>query len=275
MAESRADATTGLEPLLEAAARRPWVDLSDPRPEEIVALLNRRPDQDCFGSWGSAERIERAASRLGSRLADQGRVFLVAAEQPGRIGMLTADATQSPVEAFAGGAGPSAAARRTGGLRDSLAGAADMLALDLNQRDAVLVLGSGQDCDYARAVRQSADRSGALAIEIPADAGGPNETAAKLLVNLIATLALACSGRSGRTATLDLHTGSAQSPSRNEHVVMAATGVDALTAALTLGSVGGSAKAAILILLTGLPAELALDMLQRRQSRLESTIDKR
>ena len=108
-----------------------------------------------------------------------------------------------------------------------------------------------------------------------AGAGGPNEIAAKLLVNLIATLALACSGRSGRTATLDLHTGSAQSPSRNEHVVMAATGVDALTAALTLGSVGGSAKAAILILLTGLPAELALDMLQRRQSRLESTIDKR
>lgn len=271
MAEVNVAATTELEKLLEAAASFHWLNLADLSSAKIVAALNRSgnaPGQESRGIVVSPAGIERVVSRTSARLAEQGRIFCLNENEPGRIGMLTADDSLNLAET-APRPLPAHSVRPAARHEDGTAGAADMLALDLNARDSLLILTTSCPGDYARAALQSAVRSGALGIEIaagqescrpnaatfrlsiglpesvaPADRILADEAAQKLIVNLIGTLAMARTGKTGRIVQLDLRVTGAERQARNERNVM-----------------------------TGLPAELAQEVLHRRQNRLENAAE--
>ena len=98
-------------------------------------------------------------------------------------------------------------------------------------------------------------------------------TATKLVLNLLTTGAMVRLGKTYGNLMVDLRATNEKLLARSQRTVQHATGVSAQEAAAALDSVGGSVKAAILVVLTGLDPARARGALEEAGGFLRRAID--
>lgn len=185
---------------------------------------------------------------------------------------------------------------------DQLAGAADMLALELTSQDCLIGISGAQESPYLDAAMKSALRSGALTVRVCNSTAGistgtsANEdemllalplaaaeadprlpdfhlTVQQMIVNLISAVCIARLGTATEIQTGDLRSTNETAFSRKQRTLMTATGLNAIDSAKMLIAADGSTKVAILMVMTGLPAERAHQILLREVDALENAAE--
>ena len=242
---------------------------------------------------------------IAARMADGGRLIYVGAGTPGRMGIL--DASECPptfgtdpsrvVGVIAGG--PVAVGQAVENAEDSTdAGAADMAALMLTAEDSVVGIAASGRTPYVIAAVEAARAAGAYTVGFSCNEQSPlgaaadtaleivvgpefltgstrlkSGTAQKLVLNMISTITMVRLGKTYKNFMVGLVATNEKLRARSERTLMRATGCDAATAAATLATVDGSVKAAILVIMTGIPAEQAQAVLAQHRGYLPEAIN--
>jgi N-acetylmuramic acid 6-phosphate etherase len=252
----------------------------------------------------AAPQVAAAVDAIVARLRDGGRLVYVGAGTAGRMGVL--DASEIPptfgtdpelvVGLIAGG---DRALRHSveDAEDDPERGVADLEAIGLGPGDAVVGISASGRTPYVMGALGHARQVGALAVGFACNAGsevarvsdlaietvvGPEVvtgstrlkggTAQKLVLNAISTLAMVKLGKVHGNLMVDVRATNAKLRARAERIVRLATGVDADAAASALAACHGSVKAAILVTLTGVPPEVAIDRLEREDGVLRAAL---
>ena len=234
-----------------------------------------------------------------------GRLIYVGAGTPGRLGVL--DASECPptfgtdpalvVGVIAGGR--SAVNQAVENAEDSEeGGAADMAALQLGPTDSVVGMAASGRTPYVIAAITAARARGAYTVGFACNSnsalGAAAETALeievgpeilsgstrlksgtcqKLVLNMISTISMVRLGKTYKNVMVDLRATNAKLRARSERTLMRATGADTATATSALAAADGHVKAAILSIMTGLPAAQAAELLAAKEGFLPAAID--
>ena len=86
-------------------------------------------------------------------------------------------------------------------------------------------------------------------------------TAQKVVLNIISTVAMVRLGKTFGNLMVDLRATNAKLRDRARRIVVAATGASPESAATALDAAGGDVKVAIVMLLAGVDADTAIDLL--------------
>jgi N-acetylmuramic acid 6-phosphate etherase len=98
-------------------------------------------------------------------------------------------------------------------------------------------------------------------------------TAQKLVLNTISTVAMIRLGKTYGDLMVDVRTSNEKLAARAKRIVRAATGVSEAKAEAALAEAGGSAKVAIVALLTGTDAATARERLERAGGVIRSALE--
>jgi len=233
--------------------------------------------------------IARAVDAIVGAFGKGGRLIYIGAGTSGRLGVL--DASECPptfgvppgmvVGLIAGG--PSALMRASEGTEDrSVEGAANLKSVNLSDRDVVVgiavsgrtpyVIGAldyaksmgavtvGLTCNPSSAIAQMADISIAPLVGPEVLTGSTrlkSGSAQKLVLNMLTTASMIRIGKSYQNLMVDLHVSNAKLLARAVRIVMEATDCSPEDAEQALEQTGNDVKLAILVKLTGRPAEAA------------------
>ena len=233
--------------------------------------------------------IARAVDAIVRAFGKGGRLIYIGAGTSGRLGVL--DASECPptfgvppgmvVGLIAGG--PSALMRASEGTEDrSVEGAANLKSVNLSDRDVVVgiavsgrtpyVIGAldyaksmgavtvGLTCNPSSAIAQMADISIAPLVGPEVLTGSTrlkSGSAQKLVLNMLTTASMIRIGKSYQNLMVDLHVSNAKLLARAVRIVMEATDCSPEDAEQALEQTGNDVKLAILVKLTGRPAEAA------------------
>jgi N-acetylmuramic acid 6-phosphate etherase len=286
----------------EARAERPDYDQSTTA--QLVALMNR---EDATVPGAVAEigaELAQAIEAVVERLRSGGRLVYVGAGSSGAIAALDADECEatfstepSQVVALVAGAGLPSEAREAA-EDDGTAGRRAAEELGVSARDAVVgVSASGRTPYVVEALRAAAD-SGALTIALVAvrgsELGGLAEhelaavvgpefvagstrlkagTAQKLVLNTISTVAMIRLGKTYGDLMVDVRSSNEKLAARARRIVRSATGVSEDEARAALEEADGSAKVAVVALLSGTDAKVARERLDRSGGVIRSALE--
>ncbi|MCY0904860.1 N-acetylmuramic acid 6-phosphate etherase [Arthrobacter sp. H14-L1] len=294
-----------LECLVTEASNDQHDDLAAMSTAELVRAMNGEDAKVVPAIAGSTAAIARSIDAIAARMARGGRLIYLGAGTPGRIGIL--DASECPptfgtdpsqvVGIIAGGSRAIRAAVEDA-EDDTAAGAADIAALEICGLDCVIGISASGRTPYVIAAVQAAAAAGAFTVGLACNAGSPLGRAAeialeievgpefltgstrlkagtvqKLVLNMISTITMIRLGKTYRNLMVDLRATNEKLRARSERTVVRATGTDPVTAAAVLESVAGSVKAAILVIMTGLPPEQASGLLAKHAGHLQQAID--
>jgi N-acetylmuramic acid 6-phosphate etherase len=286
----------------EARAERPDYDQSTTA--QLVALMNRE-DATVPGAVGEiGAELAQAIEAVVDRLRSGGRLVYVGAGSSGAIAALDADECQatfstdpSQVVALVAGAGLASEAREAA-EDDGSAGRRAAEELGVSARDAVVgVSASGNTPYVVEALRAAAD-SGALTIALVAvrgsELGGLAEhelaavvgpefvagstrlkagTAQKLVLNTISTVAMIRLGKTYGDLMVDVRSSNEKLAARARRIVRSATGASEDEARAALEEADGSAKVAVVALLSGTDAKVARERLDRSGGVIRSALE--
>ncbi|NYI67323.1 N-acetylmuramic acid 6-phosphate etherase [Spelaeicoccus albus] len=273
---------------------------------DMVRAMNERDSAVPAAVAVAADRIADAVDGITARMRRGGRLIYVGAGTPGRLGIL--DASECPptfgtdpelvVGVIAGGDRAVRTAVENS-EDDTAAGADDLRALGLTERDAVVGLSASGRTPYVTAALEFARSVGALTVGVASNPGavlsanadigievvvGPEfvagstrlkaGTAQKLVLNMLSTLTMVKLGKTYGTVMVDLQATNAKLRARSERTVMEVTGVDAASASEVLGRAGGSVKLAIAMTLGGLDAPAARAALDRAGGNLRTALER-
>ncbi|HYE02923.1 MAG TPA: N-acetylmuramic acid 6-phosphate etherase [Phycisphaerales bacterium] len=266
---------------------------------EIVGVINREDRTVAEAVAAAAPAISAFIEAAEPGFIAGGRLVYLGAGTSGRLGVL--DASECPptfcvepgrvIGLIAGG---DAALRRSSeGLEDDPDGArAELEALDVGPRDAVLGIAAGGTTPYVLGGVACAGARGALAgllVCVPMErpggvdhvisvATGPEVltgstrmkagTATKLVLNTISTTLMVRAGRVYQNLMVDVRATNAKLRDRAARVVAGLTGLDRGAALALLERAGGSAKTAIVMARRGLDRTAAEAELARARGRL-------
>lgn len=270
----------------------------------LVQAMNREDHKVPLAVSAAAAQIVEAIDEIAARMAEGGRLVYVGAGTPGRIGVL--DASECPptfgtdpglVLGVLAGGEPALRNAVENAEDDPAAGRADLAALNLQPLDSVIGISASGRTPYVLAAIAEAASAGAFTVgfacNIGSDLGAAAElalevelgpellsgstrlkagTAQKLVLNMISTIVMVRLGKTYRNLMVDLRASNAKLRARSERTVMHATETDADTARLALRAAQGSVKAAILMILTGLSAPQASDLLAAHHGRLQAAL---
>ncbi|POH74737.1 N-acetylmuramic acid 6-phosphate etherase [Arthrobacter glacialis] len=291
--------------LVTEDANPKYPDLAALTTAELVAGMN---SEDALVPAAIEKQLPVIAAiidEIASRMSQGGRLIYVGAGTPGRMGIL--DASECPptfgtapslvVGIIAGG--QAAVDQAVENAEDSEeAGAADMAALKLGPTDSVVGIAASGRTPYVIAAIKAARAQGAYtvgfacnnnsALGAAADAAleievGPeflsgstrlkSGTCQKLVLNMISTITMVRLGKTYKNVMVDLLATNAKLRARSERTLMRVTECDAATASTALAAAGGHVKAAVLAIMTGLPAEQAVELLAQNKGFLPAAID--
>jgi N-acetylmuramic acid 6-phosphate etherase len=253
---------------------------------------------------GQAAPIARAIDGVVARLRGGGRLIYVGAGTAGRLGVL--DASEIPPTY---GTDPSVVVGVIAGGPDAIRGAIEnaeddeaagelaIAELEIGTDDAVVGISASGRTPYVIAAVRAARRRGAFTVGFACNADsvlgaaadvaietvvGPeiitgstrlkSGTAQKLVLNMISTLSMVQLGKVYGNLMVDMMATNEKLRARAERTVMLATGTDAVTARAALAAVGGSVKAAILVVVSGLDGAAALRALDEHGGMLRDAI---
>ncbi|MBG0739741.1 N-acetylmuramic acid 6-phosphate etherase [Paeniglutamicibacter antarcticus] len=296
---------TELAELVTEASNDAHEDLAGMSTAELVMAMNGEDAKVAPAIADSAAAIARCIDAIAARMASGGRLIYIGAGTPGRIGIL--DASECPptfgtdpalvVGVIAGGSRAIQGAVEDA-EDDTAAGEADIAALEICGLDSVIGISASGRTPYVIAAVQAAAAAGAFTVGLACNAGSPLGRAAeialeievgpeflagstrlkagtvqKLVLNMISTITMVRLGKTYRNLMVDLRASNGKLHARSERTVVRATGTDPATAAAVLESVAGSVKAAILVIMTGLPPEQASGLLAKHAGHLQQAID--
>lgn len=256
---------------------------------ELVQLIN---DEDA----GVPAAVRRSAAALAasidaivSRLEAGGRLIYVGAGSSGRLAAVDAaecgptfGIPAGQVVAIVAGGATALAVAQEAAEDDDAAGARDVAAARVGDRDAVILLSASGSTPYVLGAARAARDAGALTIALVCAAGselaqltdnevavvvGPEViagstrmkagTAQKLLLNTISTVTMVRLGKTYGNLMVDLVASNAKLRKRARSAVVIATGAPEPEVDAALESSAGDVKVAIVSLLSGLDASAA------------------
>ncbi|MEZ2389903.1 N-acetylmuramic acid 6-phosphate etherase [bacterium RCC_150] len=272
---------------------------------ELVAAMNEQNRDVPAAVERAGADIVAVVDAVAERLARGGRLLYVGAGTAGRLGVL--DASECPptfgtppghvVGIIAGGV--QAIQKPVEYAEDNAtAGARDLHDAGVSEADAVVGISASGRTPYVIGALEEARSRGAFTASLACNIGSPISkladvaievavgpefvagstrlkagTAQKLVLNMISTLAMVKLGKTYGNLMVDLRATNDKLLARSQRTVQHATGVDAATAIRALDSVGGSVKAAILVLLTGIEPSQAKGALDEAGGFLRKAIE--
>ena len=291
--------------LVTESANTQYPDLAALSTSELVAAMNSEDALVPAAIEGQLPVIAAIIEEISARMRRGGRLIYVGAGTPGRLGVL--DASECPptfgtdpalvVGVIAGGR--SAVNQAVENAEDSEeGGAADIAALQLGPTDSVVGMAASGRTPYVIAAITAARARGAYTVGFACNnnsaLGAAAETALeievgpeilsgstrlksgtcqKLVLNMISTISMVRLGKTYKNVMVDLRATNAKLRARSERTLMRATGADTATATSALAAADGHVKAAILSIMTGLPAAQAAELLAAKEGFLPAAID--
>ncbi|MEV4952424.1 N-acetylmuramic acid 6-phosphate etherase [Paenarthrobacter nitroguajacolicus] len=273
--------------------------------EELVAAMLAHSAGVHAAVEAARPAIVQTVDAVAERLQRGGRLLYVGAGTAGRLGVL--DASECPptfgtppglvVGLIAGGV--QAIQKPVEYAEDNAtAGARDLHDINVTEADAVVGITASGRTPYVIGALEEARKRGAFTASLACNKGsavshladaaievvvGPefiagstrlnSGTAQKLVLNMISTLVMVKLGKTYGNLMVDLRATNEKLLARSQRTVQHATGVSAQEAAAALDSVGGSVKAAILVLLTGIEAGQAKGALEEAGGFLRRAIE--
>ncbi|UKA59847.1 N-acetylmuramic acid 6-phosphate etherase [Arthrobacter sp. FW306-2-2C-D06B] len=295
-----------LEGLQTEAASPALSELDTMGTSELVAAMNEQNRGVPAAVEQASEQIAAVVDAVAERLARGGRLLYVGAGTAGRLGVL--DASECPptfgtppglvVGIIAGGT--QAIQKPVEYAEDNAtAGARDLHDISVTEADAVVGISASGRTPYVIGALEEARSRGAFTASIACNHDSPISklvdvaidvvvgpefvagstrlkagTAQKLVLNMISTLAMVKLGKTYGNLMVDLRATNNKLLARSQRTIQHATGVDAETAIRALDSVGGSVKAAILVVLTGIDPAQAKHALDEAGGFLRKAVQK-
>jgi N-acetylmuramic acid 6-phosphate etherase len=274
------------DPLTERRANRN-ADIDLLSTAELVALVNDEDARILPAVRASAADLAQAIDAIVARLETGGRLVYAGAGTSGRIAMLDASECE-PTFGLDPGRVVAVAAGDDAAEDDGDAGAADLAAAGVDERDAVVAVSASGGTPYTLGAARAAADAGALLVAVTAVPGSPlgrlaaheivaetgpeliagstrlkAGTAQKLILNAISTVSMIRLGRTYGNLMVGVVAGNAKLKARARRVVELATDVSDAEIDAALVAADGDAKVAIVSILTGLGADDARRRLER------------
>jgi len=287
------DRQSSLDELATEAWNAAGADLDLRTTAELVELMNAE-DSVVPGAVAEArEAIAAAVDAIASCLQRGGRLIYVGAGTSGRLAAVDAAECESTfstpsgqvVALVAGGAENSARAQEAA-EDDQAAGAAELDACTVSERDAVVGVSASGRTPYVLGALSAARRAGALTVGVVNVHGSPVAklvdheiavvvgaevvagstrlkagTAQKLILNTISTVAMIRIGKTFGNLMVDVDASNDKLRARVRRIVQQATGASPEDVEAALAASDGQAKVAIVALLTGTDAATARSLL--------------
>jgi len=274
---------------------------------EILEIMN---DEDATVA-GAVRRvlpaIAQAVDVITARLQQGGRLFYVGAGTSGRLGVLDAaecvptfSVPPELVQGVIAGGNRALIEAVEGAEDDRDAGRRDLLARDLNARDAVVGIAASGNTPYVIGALEGANEIGAATIALTCNSPalmldtaqiaipvltGPEVitgstrlkagTAQKMVLNMLSTATMIRLGKVYGNLMVDVKVTNRKLAGRARRIVSQVTGVGEDEAAALLAQADNQVKVAILIGLLGIPAEEARARLAAADGRLSAVIPPR
>jgi N-acetylmuramic acid 6-phosphate etherase len=253
---------------------------------ELVELINDEDATVAAAVGRVARPLAEAIDEIVARLERGGRLIYVGAGSSGRLAFLDAvecgptfGVADGKVVALVAGGAAAAAAAQEAAEDDAGAGAADVAALAVSERDAVVALSASGGTPYALGAARAATAAGALTVGVLCAEGselgrvvdheivtvvGPEViagstrmkagTAQKLVLNTISTVSMVRLGKTFGNLMVDVVATNSKLRARARRAVALATGAADEEVDRAIAEAGGEVKVAIVSLLSGTDA---------------------
>lgn len=291
--------------VLTTEARNPnTMDLDQMTPQELVDVMNSEDCRVVAAVHEEREHIATAVAWAAEAISRGGRILYVGAGTSGRLGVL--DAVECPptfgvsqnlvVGLIAGGSDAFVHAKE--GAEDSpVLGAEELDQIALCGRDLVVGLAASGRTPYVIGALRHARKIGARTVAIACNASsaigreaelaiepvtGPEVltgstrlkagTAEKMILNMISTGAMVLNGKAYQNLMVDVKQSNEKLVARAQNITMEATGCSRQQAMEALKKADGSAKVAIVMLLTGANADQARGKLENAGGRVRMAV---
>ena len=260
----------------------------------LVELINDEDSRVPGAVRGAAGSLAAAIDGVVERLEQGGRLVYVGAGSSGRLALVDAvecgptfGVPPEQVIALVAGGATALAAAQEAAEDDEAAGAGDVSATGVDERDAVVLLSASGGTPYVIGAARAAREAGALTIAVvcaeeselgrladhevavvvgPEVISGSTRmkagTAQKLVLNTISTVTMVRLGKTYGNLMVDVVASNAKLRNRARSAVAIATGAAESDVDTALTSSAGDVKVAIVSLLSGLDAAAARRRLQ-------------
>ena len=282
------------------------MDLDRLSTEEALAVFTAADREAVSAVEGARAELARAVDLVSERLLRGGRLIYVGAGTSGRLAVL--DAAECPptfqsapeqVQALIAGGAEALVQAVEGAEDDHDQGMADLVAAEVEERDAVLGITAGGTTPYVHGALAEARRRGAATIFfacVPTDQVGDDAdvsirvvtgpevlagstrlkagTATKLALNALSTLVMARLGKVHGNLMVDVDTtANTKLVDRGVRLVMHLADVDREAASGFLAAAGGRAKIAVVMARRGVEAPEAEALLESASGSLRRALD--
>jgi N-acetylmuramic acid 6-phosphate etherase len=280
---------TAFEQLGTEARDAAGADLDLRSTDELVALMNAGDATVPGAVAAAAPAVAGLIDDVANRLARGGRLIYVGAGTSGRLAALDAVECETTfstppgqVTALVAGKAALGPAEQEAAEDDEAAGARELEALEVAERDAVVGISASGRSPYVRGALEAARARGALtACVVCVDRAelaaltdrvvcvpvGPEVlagstrlkagTAQKLVLNMLSTISMVRLGKTYGNLMVDVDATNEKLRARVRSIVRQATGAQPERVDEALAAAGGDAKVAIVSLLTGVDADAA------------------
>ncbi|MFC3998818.1 N-acetylmuramic acid 6-phosphate etherase [Nocardiopsis sediminis] len=291
---------------LSTEARRPDHAEIDRLPTLDLARTMNDGDAEVPAAIAAAlPAIAAAIDAVAERMRGGGRLIYAGAGTAGRMGVLDASEcpptfNTAPGQVIGLIAGGEEAIRTAveGAEDDEERAAADLDALGLGPDDVVVGISASGRTPYAVAAVAHARAAGALTVGLAGNAGSPlgaaaehpleietgpelvsgstrlkAGTAQKLVLNMISTITMIRLGKTYGNLMVDLRSTNEKLRVRSRRIVSLATGAPEPEIEKALAATGGEVKDAILMILAGVGAADAAELLAEAQGHLRAALE--
>lgn len=275
---------------LKTESRNPkTLNLDSMSTMELIRIMNEEDQRVIDTVKEALPQIEKSIQLVIHALNQNGRLIYMGAGTSGRLGILDAvecvptfSTTDEVIGIIAGGS--KAFVKAVEGAEDSEELAArDLDEIAVNEKDVVVAIAASGRTPYAIGALKHAIKCKAKCIAIACNKGsklaeyadvaievdaGPEVltgstrlkagTCQKMILNMISTASMVGIGKVYGNLMVDMKATNLKLVERAKRIVMESTGCDIETAAKTLESTDYNSKAAIVMILTGVPKEEAL-----------------
>lgn len=261
--------------------------------EEIVAVMNAEDRKIPDAVQQSLPSIAAAAALAADAIKNGGRLIYIGAGTSGRLGVLDAaecgptfGVSDDQVMALMAGGDSAFIHAAEGAEDDTAAGVQDLLDIGLKKADFVIGIAASGRTPYVCAALEYAKRTGCHTAALTCNADTPMGaiaelpievivgpevltgstrlkagTAQKMVLNMISTAAMVLCGKVYKNLMIDMLHTNEKLHMRARNIIVQATGVSEEHAGRVLREAGGDTKAAVTMLLAGVSAEKAQDLL--------------
>lgn len=273
--------------------------------EAILRKINHEDAQVAPAVATQIPQIAQAVDAIVDKLQSGGRLFYIGAGTSGRLGILDAvecrptfSVPDDLVQGIIAGGEHAIQFAVEGAEDDRTAGVNDLKAVNLSANDVVVGLSASGRTPYVVAALEYANSIGCVTASVTCNPDSPlmttakigicpvvgpealtgstrmkSGTAQKLVLNMLSTASMIRLGKTYENLMVDVNASNEKLRARAIRIVMQATSCERNVAENALKNADNRAKLAILMILTGLPAAQAENLLQEKHGFLRRAVE--